>query len=173
MGTPLTAMNQATFDYQSTSVEQTVALGQHMADHLHGGDWVTLDGELGAGKTHLIRGIAIGMGADGHAVASPTFVLMHEYEPVDLDKPLLIHIDAYRLERPRDLEDLGFKDVADESVIMIEWASKVLEVLPPDRLQITLVHQTDTTRLITFTGYGQWASKLASLQTMVQGVTTG
>ncbi|HAI14467.1 MAG TPA: tRNA (adenosine(37)-N6)-threonylcarbamoyltransferase complex ATPase subunit type 1 TsaE [Phycisphaerales bacterium] len=159
-----------TFQIISTSVEQTIALGEALATCLCEGDWVTLDGELGAGKTHLIRGIAQGMGADGHAVASPTFVLMHEYEPEDLDKPLLIHIDAYRLENPRDLLNLGFEDVADESVILIEWASKVAKVLPENRLQIDLQHETDTTRQITFTGYGNINQRIADIQSATRSV---
>lgn len=148
----------------SSSVQQTIALGEALAPCLHAGDWVTLDGELGAGKTHLIRGIAQGMGADGHAVASPTFVLMHEYEPADQSRPLLIHIDAYRLDRPRDLLNLGFEDVADESVILVEWASKVTDVLPDDRLQITLRHLTDTSRQITLTGLGAMQQRMIDIQ---------
>lgn len=162
---------QQTVEIQSTSVKQTIALGESLATILCEGDWVTLDGELGAGKTHLIRGIAQGMGADGHAVASPTFVLMHEYEPEDLDKPLLIHIDAYRLERPSDLEDLGWKDVESESIIMIEWANKVTAVLPDDRLQITICHQTDSQRLISLTAFGSWADRITKLQTLLLNQT--
>jgi len=156
-------MNQCTFEIQSQSVEQTITFGEQLAKHLQAGDWVTLDGELGAGKTHLIRGIAQGMGADGHAVASPTFVLMHEYEPEDLDKPLLIHIDAYRLKHSSDLINLGWSDVADEAVMMIEWASKVSDALPSDRLQITLRHVNDHTREIELTGYGKWEDRLKDL----------
>ncbi|MBN4060900.1 tRNA (adenosine(37)-N6)-threonylcarbamoyltransferase complex ATPase subunit type 1 TsaE [bacterium AH-315-I18] len=156
-------MSQCTFEIQSQSVEQTITFGEQLAKHLRAGDWVTLDGELGAGKTHLIRGIAQGMGADGHAVASPTFVLMHEYEPEDLDQPLLIHIDAYRLERSDDLINLGWSDVANEAVMMIEWASKVSEALPVDRLQITLRHVDDHTRAIELTGYGKWEDRMKNL----------
>ena len=163
---------QQTVEIQSQSVEQTITFGELLATLLREGDWVTLDGELGAGKTHLIRGIAQGMGADGHAVASPTFVLMHEYEPEDLDKPLLIHIDAYRLKQPADLEDLGWKDVEGESVMMIEWASKVAEVLPDDRLQITIQHQADDQRLLSFTGYGTWESRITKLQSILTNEQT-
>ncbi|MFG0250300.1 MAG: tRNA (adenosine(37)-N6)-threonylcarbamoyltransferase complex ATPase subunit type 1 TsaE [Phycisphaeraceae bacterium JB051] len=159
-----------TIELTSNSVDQTIALGEKLANCLHAGDWVTLDGELGAGKTHLIRGIAQGMGADGHAVASPTFVLMHEYEPEDQDKPLLIHIDAYRLERPADLLNLGFEDVADESVLLIEWATKVSDVLPDDRLQITLKHLSDTSRQITFTGYGQVAKRMTDIESATKSL---
>jgi tRNA threonylcarbamoyladenosine biosynthesis protein TsaE len=154
----------------SNSVEQTIALGEKLADCLHAGDWVTLDGELGAGKTHMIRGIAQGMGADGHAVASPTFVLMHEYEPADLDKPLLIHIDAYRLDKPADLLNLGFEDVADESVLLIEWATKVSDVLPHDRLQVTIKHLTDTTRQINFTGFGKVADRMTEIESATKSL---
>lgn len=157
-------MGDPTVEFESQSVQQTIALGERLASCLHAGDWVTLDGELGAGKTHLIRGIAQGMGADGHAVASPTFVLMHEYEPADEDKPLLIHIDAYRLKDPRDLLNLGYEDMADESVMFIEWANRVAEVLPDDRLQITLKHKSDTARSISLTGYGSVASRMTKIQ---------
>ena len=89
---------------------------------------------------------------------------MHEYEPADQDKPLLIHIDAYRLERPADLLNLGFEDVAEESVLLIEWACKVSDVLPDDRLQITLKHLSDSSRQITFTGYGQVAGRMTDIE---------
>jgi len=96
------------------------------------GDIITLNGELGAGKTCLAKGIARGMGIAGH-VTSPTFTLINEYA----GKIPLFHLDVYRLGSPDELEDLGYEEYFYGSgVTLIEWAGLVEEYLPLDRLDI-------------------------------------
>ncbi|MBC7835553.1 MAG: tRNA (adenosine(37)-N6)-threonylcarbamoyltransferase complex ATPase subunit type 1 TsaE [Phycisphaerales bacterium] len=136
----------------TNSEEQTLSLGRRLARVLRGGDVVALDGALGAGKTRLVRGIAAGLGIDVAMVSSPTFVIMHEHERKDGvaiggggGGPGLIHVDAYRLRSPEELETIGWDRVmrategATEGgevgtqrapVVVVEWASKVAEMLP-------------------------------------------
>ncbi|MEC9373298.1 MAG: tRNA (adenosine(37)-N6)-threonylcarbamoyltransferase complex ATPase subunit type 1 TsaE, partial [Planctomycetota bacterium] len=91
---------------ETASEEETVALGARLGELLRAGDVVGLDGELGAGKTRLVRGIATGMGAPREMVHSPTYVLMNEY-PTERGCAL-VHVDAYRLRGADDLESTGW-----------------------------------------------------------------
>jgi tRNA threonylcarbamoyladenosine biosynthesis protein TsaE len=109
------------------SEEETERLGQALADVVGPGVVIGLVGPLGAGKTRLVRAIAERLGVDPRAIASPTFVLIHEYEgtiPV-------YHFDVYRLESARAFEDLGVADYWDAGgVCLVEWADKVRGLLP-------------------------------------------
>lgn len=113
---------------------------------LHGGEVLALDGELGSGKTALLRGVAAGLGIPPAAVSSPTFVLLHEYR----GRKRLAHADLYRLGGTTGFEDLGLADYFDgETVVAIEWAGYAAGELPPDRLDIRLSHVGPSTRTIT------------------------
>ena len=90
------------------SVDRTMALGRTLARHVAGGDVIALIGDLGAGKTCLVRGLADGLGIDASDVASPTFVLMHEYDN-PTGRPVLVHIDAYRITDAADLATIGWQ----------------------------------------------------------------
>lgn len=116
---------------------QTELLGQAIAHALRPGDVVALDGPLGAGKTTLTRAIAAGWGADPARVSSPTFVLMHEYES---PRGRLIHIDAYRLSGPGDLEDLDLGTFARGAAVIIEWAERLGPALPGEPIRVRLKH---------------------------------
>ena len=116
------------FEYLSTSVNQTITLGTEIAQTLKGGEVIALVGELGAGKTHLIKGIAQGLPAGElnsntyERVTSPTFTLIQEYA----GRLTLYHIDAYRLDNARQLEALGFDELCEVGgVIVVEWADRV------------------------------------------------
>lgn len=121
------------FEFLSTSVAQTILLGERIAACLTGGEVIAMIGELGTGKTHLIKGIAQGLAAnrsdssaeDHHpeeVVTSPTFTLIQEYP----GRLMLYHIDAYRLENARQLEALGFDELCESGgVIVVEWADRV------------------------------------------------
>jgi tRNA threonylcarbamoyladenosine biosynthesis protein TsaE len=135
------------FDVATNSPDQTIELGRKIGSQLKGGEVVAVCGPLGSGKTHLIKGIAAGAGAeDSKHVNSPTFVIVNEYTG-RLD---IYHIDAYRLDSVADFEMLGFDDFCyPQSVVLIEWADKVESVLKTmDYIRIELEHAGSSKRLI-------------------------
>ena len=140
------------------SVEETVGLGRRLGEILQPGDVVALNGELGAGKTYFVKGIAGGLGVtDTREVRSPTFVLVSEYE----GRLRLYHVDAYRLKGADDLETLGSRDfVFGEGVTVVEWADRVEGSLPAERLTVRLEHVDATTRRMNFEARGARASEI-------------
>lgn len=111
----------------SHSPAETFALGEKLASSLRAGDVLALDGDLGAGKTHFIKGIAAGLGHTGD-VTSPTFTLVHEYTGGRLP---LYHFDFYRLETDDDALRIGLDDyLASGGIVAIEWAGKFHALLP-------------------------------------------
>ncbi len=119
----------------SQSVAETFQYGQLLGESLKGGEILVLSGDLGAGKTHLIKGIAAGL---GHLedVTSPTFTLIHEYLGGRLP---LYHFDFYRLESADDALGIGLDDyLSSSAVVAIEWGEKFWELLPADARWITL-----------------------------------
>ena len=130
------------------SPEQTIEVGQRIGVALRGGEVLAISGPLGSGKTHLIKGIAVGAGADDTAIVhSPTFVLINQYE----GRFEVYHIDAYRLDSLAEFEALGFDDLCHAgSIVLIEWADKVAPALVNvDRVDIALAHVGPTERQIT------------------------
>lgn len=129
----------------SDSMQRTVSLGRAIARIVQPGDVIALRGELGAGKTQWVRGLAEGLGADPRGVSSPTFVVMQEY-PASLP---ILHIDAYRINSLNDLETTGWTpELAEQSVSVIEWADRIASELPANRLEIELQHLDDHRRRI-------------------------
>ena len=138
-------LDDRTLDFVSTSVAQTERLGIRLGELLEPRDVICLSGELGAGKTALARGVGRGWGTPLR-VTSPTFVLVNEY-PRPSDGVTLYHIDAYRLERAADIVTVGLEDILDsEAAVMIEWPEHILEMLPADRLWISLSYDSPTRR---------------------------
>lgn len=107
------------------SEDETAALARDLAKRLRAGDVLLLSGDLGAGKTAFIRGLAQGLGIDPELVSSPTFTLIHEYRGSGLT---LYHADLYRLDRAAP-EDLGLEDSRD-GVLAIEWPERLAHVVP-------------------------------------------
>lgn len=137
--------------FTSHSYNETIELGRQLGRQLRGGEVIGLVGPLGSGKTHIIKGIAEGTGAaNASVVTSPTFVLVNEYHGGRFE---IYHIDAYRLEKIRDFEMLGFDDFCHPgSVVMVEWADKVEPVLSHiEHISIILAHQGPQTRDIKIT----------------------
>ena len=135
------------FEIISNSVEETIELGRRIGSQLKGGELFAICGPLGSGKTHLIKGIAIGAGAeDAHAVNSPTFVIVNEY-PGRLH---IYHIDAYRLNSISEFEMIGFDDFCrPDSVVLIEWADKIEAALQRiNCIHTELAHHSQTQRAI-------------------------
>lgn len=136
----------------TSSESQTHALGVALGERLRAGDVVELIGELGAGKTRLVRGIAQGAGHNPDDVSSPTYVLFNEYQ-ADGATPIL-HIDAYRVGSPEELRDAGYDHAAPGSIVLIEWADRLEGALDSDTLRIEIEHApdiADTSRTFRFT----------------------
>jgi tRNA threonylcarbamoyladenosine biosynthesis protein TsaE len=104
------------------SEQETATLGRDLAGRLGAGDIVLLYGDLGAGKTAFVKGLAAGIGAAPDEVSSPTFTLMQEYRG---GRVTLFHVDLYRLDDPREVDDLGLDEIAADGLLAIEWAGKL------------------------------------------------
>lgn len=130
--------------------EATAAFGRALGEHLFPGAVLALIGGLGAGKTHLTRAVAEGLGiTDG--VNSPTFVLMQQYE----GRLTVYHFDAYRLPDPAAFADLGAAEYLEgDGVCVVEWADLVAEHLPADRLEVRLRATGEESREATLTATG-------------------
>jgi tRNA threonylcarbamoyladenosine biosynthesis protein TsaE len=120
----------------SHSVDETVAFARDWARALQPNDVVALRGELGAGKTHFVKGLVAGC-ASGDVVTSPTFTLLHEYRAGRLP---VFHFDFYRLLRRAELEQIGFEEYLDaRGVVVAEWADRFPELFPERTRWIDLV----------------------------------
>jgi tRNA threonylcarbamoyladenosine biosynthesis protein TsaE len=104
------------------SETETAAVGRELAGTVTAGSVVLLYGDLGAGKTAFVKGLAEGLGHSRDDVSSPTFTIMQEYRGGRLP---LFHVDLYRLNDPREIEDLGLDEIAADGVLAIEWAEKL------------------------------------------------
>jgi tRNA threonylcarbamoyladenosine biosynthesis protein TsaE len=129
------------------SPEETIALGQKLAQHLKPADVLGLIGEFGAGKTTLVKGVAQGLGVkEREHVSSPSFVIVKEYE----GRIPLFHLDLYRLDNLTEIEYLGFGEyLFDEGVCVIEWAER-MKMLLPDYLEVRMAIKGEKSREITF-----------------------
>lgn len=133
----------ATLEIYSQSPEETVEIGQMIAAALAPGDVVGLIGELGAGKTQLTKGLALGLGVpDSRLVNSPTFVLVNEYE----GRVPVYHIDAYRLRSGGEYDGLGVEEMLLNGIVIIEWADRVAMVLPSRTIWIEIAAEEDNVR---------------------------
>ena len=106
---------------ETNSELETFALGEKVAGTLAPGTFVLLHGDLGAGKTAFVRGMAAGLGANPDDVSSPTFVLIQHYK----GRTPLVHVDLYRLDSGAAVDDLGLEDLASGAVVAIEWAERL------------------------------------------------
>ena len=119
--------------FESGSPEETEALGRRIGERCEPGSLIALVGDLGAGKTRFVKGLAAGTGfTDASKVTSPTFALMNRYE----GRIRLAHFDLYRLDAV-DLPSLGFYDALAEGAVVVEWADRAGEALPADHLRIS------------------------------------
>ncbi len=127
----------------SHSVAQTESIAADLAQTLVAGDCVALEGELGAGKTQFVRGLAVALGANPRAVSSPTFLLLNIYRGGRL---ALFHLDAYRVGGPEDFESIGFAELLEQDgVVVVEWADRIAQILPQRRIRVAIevVGKTD------------------------------
>ena len=161
-----TPASEAAVTLPSRDENDTFAIAAAVARLCIGGDVIALHGELGAGKTRFVRGLAAGMGLEPGDVSSPTFTIMQEYEAADA--PLvLVHMDAYRLTGPDDLASIGWEGTGEAfreaAVIAVEWASRIEAALPADVLHVEIEHTGDTSRKIIIRGTGTWRERVKVL----------
>ena len=120
----------------SESVEQTEAVAADLARTLAGGACLALHGDLGAGKSQFVRGLVRGLGGDPRRVASPTFVLLNVYPGGRLT---VFHLDAYRVAGADDFDAIGFPELLEQGgVVVVEWAERVVDLLPRDALHVRI-----------------------------------
>ncbi len=141
--------------FASASAAETLELGAALGVRLRAGDVVSLQGDLGAGKTVCVKGIAAGLGLDPDEVTSPTFTLIHAH-PGQGGRCPFFHVDLYRIERPEALEGIGWDEaVGGRGVAAVEWADRAGAWLPADRLEVHLAVTGETTRRIVVAARGE------------------
>lgn len=152
------------WEVKTNSAEKTKKIGFLIGKALQAGDVVCLLGNLGAGKTVMVQGIAEGVGASRPA-KSPTFALINQYE----GRLLLFHLDLYRLQTPEELDDLGWEEFIGQPQVggkaaatVIEWAEKILSFLPPQYLQVCISWGGEEKRVILLQGIGERGEQLLS-----------
>lgn len=152
-----------TLDVTSHSAEETVHLGEQLGQQLRAGDVVLLYGEFGAGKTHLTKGIALGLGSDD-MVNSPSFVLINQYRSgAAHGRAPIYHIDLYRLEDTQALAGIGLDEALEgDGICVIEWAERAVDWLPPDYLAVLLRHTGETDRALRFQPHGSRAAAIVA-----------
>ena len=147
------------FTVTTHNPEETRRLGRFIGGLARGNDLYLLKGNLGTGKTHLVQGIAFGLGIKEYA-CSPSFMIAREYH----GRLALYHLDLYRLDRIEEITDLGLDEYFHpDAVCAIEWADKGSDVLPQDNLAIEFEHLPGDIRKITFLPQGTRYLELAGL----------
>ncbi len=159
--------------FRTSSEDETVTLGTALGRLLRPGDVLGLDGELGAGKTRLVRGIAEGLGLDPSQVSSPTYVLIHEYtrpsgtsgttgESSRFVEAPLFHVDAYRLSGPEELDSLGWERMMDAfGVVVVEWAERIAGALAqePSFARVRIQAEGESSRRLDLVAPGGWSRR--------------
>ncbi len=145
-------LDSHTIEFFSRSPEQTRRIGMRLGSELKTGDVICLQGNLGAGKTTFVQGLAQGWGSID-AVSSPTFIIVNEYRRAT--GGLIFHLDAYRLESTPEAEELDLDAMLSEGVVIIEWPEKLNGLIPNDRLWITLEHIQEEQRQMSFKAHGK------------------
>lgn len=154
--------------FTTASEHETRELGRRLSALLRPGDVVLLVGELGAGKTCLAQGVARGLGV-GERVTSPTFTLLREYR----GRMPLYHLDAYRLEGPWDLFELGMEEYLEsEGVLLVEWGDRAGDFFGPDTLEVEICFgEAEDERVVRFKAASDdWANRLRHLDSGGGGV---
>lgn len=143
------ALRMAAHEHITHSAEETMALGRKLAPTLKSARMVILRGDLGTGKTTLVKGIAEGLEAASHEdVTSPTFTLIHEYSGPDI---ALYHVDLYRIDTPRELDTLGLDELLAENgnLVLLEWGEKFPRFEKERDVEISIERRGDQERKFT------------------------
>ena len=147
--------SQHVLDFITHSAAQTIRIGQRLGELLQPGDLVLLLGDFGTGKTHLMKGIAQGLGSTD-LVNSPSFVLINEYRAGPQHQAMPIyHADLYRIEDPGELPAIGLEEAwAGAGVCVVEWADQAGDWLPHEHLAVHLQYLSETKRVLRFVPHG-------------------
>jgi len=140
--------------FLTKSVEETICIGKQIGKLAKPGDIICLTGDLGTGKTHLTKGIAKGLGVTDH-ITSPTFNIVNEYN----GRLKFYHFDVYRVNDPDEIAAIGFDEyIFGDGVSVIEWANYIDELIPNDRIEISITKSSDensSARELTINYYGK------------------
>jgi len=135
----------------SHNEKATMDFGAQLAKHLNPGDIVCLFGDLGSGKTTLVKGLAQGLKVSPRKVSSPTFVLMNVYE----GKVPIYHFDLYRIDG-KELAGIGYEEFFyGAGISVVEWAERLGKETPKEYIDVKLTHKNEHTRLITISAHGK------------------
>ena len=127
-------------EFITKTVEETIKLGSKIGTYVKSGDIICINGDLGTGKTHLVKGIAEGLGI-ADSITSPTFTIVNEY----YGRIKLYHFDVYRVNDPDEIEAMGFDEyIFDEAVSVIEWANFIMELIPKEHIEINIEKLPDS-----------------------------
>ena len=149
---PMPVLDSHSMDFFSRSPEQTRRIGSRLGGALRAGDVICLQGDLGAGKTTFVQGVAQGWGSQD-SVSSPTFIIVNEYRRADGDR--LFHMDAYRLDSMPEAEELDLDSMLADGALLIEWPGRIDGLVPAERLWISLEHISEEEREMKFKAIGK------------------
>ena len=153
-------VNSQTIEHTSHGADQTRRLGIKLGKSLQAGDVLCLQGDLGAGKTTFVQGIAQGWGSTD-AVSSPTFILVNVYRRADDGR--LFHMDAYRLDSTPEAEELDLDSMLAQGALIIEWPERMEAIVPSERLWVQFEHLGDQERGLKFNARGARSEALLDI----------
>lgn len=129
----------------SSSIQETISFGKKFAEELNAGDVVCLEGDLGAGKTHFVKGVASFFGVKEEQVSSPTFTLINEYQGA----VPIYHFDCYRLKNEQEALEIGTEEYFyGDGISIVEWPQKIRNLIPPEAVWISITHSGEHQREI-------------------------
>ncbi|HMR99905.1 MAG TPA: tRNA (adenosine(37)-N6)-threonylcarbamoyltransferase complex ATPase subunit type 1 TsaE [Anaerolineales bacterium] len=146
------AIDSHTIEVKSHNPEQTRHLGMRLGEALQTGDMICLQGDLGAGKTTFVQGIAQGWGSTD-SVSSPTFILVNMYRRADGGQ--LFHMDAYRLDSTGEAEELDLDSMLAEGALIVEWPERMQGLIPNERLWVEFTPSGEEERELKFNAHGK------------------
>jgi tRNA threonylcarbamoyladenosine biosynthesis protein TsaE len=153
-------LDSHTVDFFSRSPEQTRRIGMRVGGALQTGDVLCLQGDLGAGKTTFVQGLAQGWGSVD-SVSSPTFILVNVYRRADQSQ--LFHMDAYRVDSTPEAAELDLDSMLAEGALVIEWPERMAGLIPTERLWVKFEHVDDEEREMKFKASGKRYDELLNL----------
>lgn len=153
----MSILDSYTTDFFSRSPEQTRRIGLRLGGALQAGDIICLQGDLGAGKTTFVQGLAQGWGSTD-AVSSPTFILVNMYRRADHSQ--LFHMDAYRLDSTPEAAELDLDTMLADGALIVEWPERMASLIPAERLWIEFEHVAEEERQMKFKATGKRYAEL-------------